>query len=111
MTSFPLRTSFPIKTVLIPDLDDAAYHFHNRLLSEAGFISVYETRTFGSINYFWPRELKYAGVEFLQMFDDETLWQRAKNEANTKGIGLALDTLTKIGADLMVKIIGGQVTT
>lgn len=101
----------PFRTHLIPDLDDATYYFHNRMLADAGLISVYELRKFGSVNYFWPRELKYAGVQFLQMFQNETLWQRTKSEAAAKGVGVALETLTQIGTNLITKVISSQVPT
>ena len=105
------KDPLPYKTTLISDLDDRLYHYHCRLLSEAGYISVIELRMLGGPNYYWPRELKYAGVQFLQMFEDESVWHSAKMEAKTKGVGLALDTLMKIGTELMVKMISGQVTT
>ena len=100
----------PFKTNLLPDQDEASYYFHCRLLSEAGFISVYKIRLQGGPNYYWPRELKWAGVQFIEMFKDENFWQRAKKEATGKGVGMALDTLTRIGTDLMMKIIGGAAT-
>ena len=69
---------------LLTDFDIEVYFFHCRLLEEEGYISTYKMRFQGRVGQFWPRELKYAGVQFLQMFDDETLWQRAKKEASTK---------------------------
>ncbi len=102
------KDPLPYKTTLISDLDDRLYHYHCRLLSEAGYISVIELRMLGGPNYYWPRELKYAGVQFLQMFEDESLWHRAKNEASKKGIGMALDTLKDVGASIVTKIISSQ---
>ena len=101
----------PFRTNLLPDLDDAKYYFHCRLLSEAGFISIYKMRLQGGSNYYWPRELKWAGVQFIEMFKDETLWQRTKSEAAAKGVGVALETLTQIGTNLITKVISGQVPT
>ena len=99
----------PFKTNLLPDLDDAVYHFHCRMLSEAEVISVYEVRLQGGPNYYFPRELKWAGVQFLQMFEDEALWNRAKSEAASKGVGMALDTLMGIGTELVKRIVTSQV--
>ena len=97
----------PMKTYLLPELDQWKYYFHCRLLSEAGYISVYEIRTSGP-NFYWPRDLKWAGVEFLQMVKDETLWQRTKNEATSKGVGTALETLKEVAANIATRIITSQ---
>ena len=92
----------PMKTTLLPNLNDEIYYFHCRLLSEAGFIAVYEVRTQG-LNYYWPRQISWPGVQFLQMFNNETLWERAKGEAISKGVGMALDTLMTIGVKLVTE--------
>ena len=96
----------PMKTNLLEEEDEETYYFHCRLLSEAGFIAVYEVRTQGP-NYYWPRQVSWPGVQFLQMFNDDTLWQRAKGEAISKGVGMALDTLMKIGVKLVTEAVAG----
>ena len=100
----------PFGTNLLPDIDVEVYFFHSGLLEEAGYISTFKIRFQGGVAQFWPRKLKWPGVQFLEMFKDETFWQRAKNEATGKEVGMALDTLTRIGTDLMMKIIGGAAT-
>ena len=97
----------PNQTMLLPELDDTSYYFHCRLLSEAGYISVYELRMMKA-KYYWPRELKWAGVQFLERFKDETLWQSTKKEATEKGVGMGLDTLMEVGTHLITKIISSQ---
>ena len=94
----------PMKTNLLEEQDEETYYFHCRLLSEAGFISVYEVRTQG-LDYYWPRQISWPGVQFLQMFDDQTLWERVKGEAISKGVGMALDTLMMIGVNLVKKTV------
>ena len=98
----------PRGTSLFPDLDAEVYFFHCRLLEEADYISTYKIRFQGGVGQFWPTEVKYAGVQFLQMFEDESLWHRAKSEASSKGIGMALDTLKDVGASIVTKIISSQ---
>ena len=98
------------QTNLLPNIDIGVYFSHCRWLSERGYISVYNMSMQGKVTQYWPRELKYAGVQFLQMFQNESLWQRAKKEASTKGVGLTLENLMKIGADLMGKIISGHIS-
>ena len=94
----------PRGTSLFPDLDAEVYFFHCRLLEEADYISTYKIRFQGGVGQFWPREVKWAGVQFLQMFEDESFWQRTKREATSKGANMALDVLMKVGADLMNKL-------
>ena len=95
----------PRETNLLPDLDVAVYFFHCRLLEEADYISTYTMRMQGGVGQFWPRELKWPGVQFLQMFNDESLWQRAKSEATEKSVGMALDVLANIGTKLVQQFI------
>ena len=92
------------KAMLLPDLDDGVYYFHCRLLYEAGYIIVYEVPTSGS-NFCWPRQMTWSGVQFLQMFTDETFWNRTKEEASRRGLGIAMDILMKIGTELAAKMI------
>ena len=102
------RAELPMKTYLLPELDIEKYYYHCRLLSEAGYISAYRVGTSGPITHYWPRELKWDGVQFLQMFKNETLWQRAKNEATSKGVGTALETLMEVGANIATRLITSQ---
>ena len=37
------------------------------------------------------------GVQFLEQFRNDSMWQRAKDVASEKGVGMALDTLLQIG--------------
>lgn len=99
------KDPLPYNTILLPDLDDGCYHYHCRLLSEAGYISAHEVRMQGRNNCYRPKELKWSGVQILQMFKDESLWQRAKSEATEKGLGMALDVLSNIGAKLVQQFI------
>ena len=94
----------PMKTNLIKELDENTYYFHCRILSEAGFIAVYEVRTQG-LNYYWPRQISWPGVQFLQMFNNDSFWQKTKKEAVDKGLGLSLDTLMKVGSKLVEQLI------
>ena len=98
------QDELPMKTMLLPDLDDEVYYFHCRLLSEAGYITVYEMRT-SALNFYWPKQMTWGGVQFLQMFRDESFWNRTKEEARSKGLGTAMDILTKIGNELAAKMI------
>ena len=41
------KDELPMQTYLLPGLDDNSYYFNCRLLSEAGYISVYEFRSQG----------------------------------------------------------------
>ena len=99
----------PFGTNLIPDLDVEVYFFHCRLLEEAGYISTFKMRFQGGVGQNWPRELKWPGVQFIEMFKEETLWQRTKGEATEKGIGLALETLKEVGTSVMTGIIKSQI--
>ncbi len=99
----------PRGTNLLSDLDVEVYFFHYRLLEEADYISTYKIRFQGGVGQFWPRELKWPGVQFLEMFNEETLWQRTKDEATEKGLGLAMDTLKEVGTSLITGIIRSQI--
>ena len=99
----------PRGTNLLPDLDITVYFFHCRLLEEAGYISTYKIRFQGGVGQFWPRELKWPGVQFLEMFKEETLWERSKVEATEKGLGVALETLKEVGSSLITGIIKSQI--
>ena len=96
----------PMKTNLLSELDEETYYFHCRLLSEAGFIAVYIVRT-QRLNYYWPRQMSWPGVQFLQMFNDDSFWQKTKREAQDKGLGLSLDVLTNVGLKLVEQLISG----
>ena len=98
------QDELPMKTMLLPDLDDGVYYYHCRLLSEARYITVYKLPTSGP-NFYWPRQMTWDGVQFLQMFKDETFWNRTKEEAIKKGIGTTMDILMKIGAGLATKML------
>ena len=98
------QDKLPMGANLLPDLDDEVYYFHCRLLSEAGYITVYEIPT-QELNFYWPKQMTWGGVQFLQMFKDETFWNSTKEEARSKGLGTAMDILTKIGTELAVKMI------
>ena len=94
------------KMILLPEIDENLYYFHSRLLSEAGYIRVYKLENRG---YYWPRQITWDGVQFLEQFRNDSLWQRAKDVASEKGVGMALDTLLQIGKVLagdMLKQIG-----
>ncbi len=88
------------QTYLLDGIDEELYYFHCRLLEEAGFITVYSAKTEG-LNYYWPRQISLPGARFLEQFRSDSLWQRAKDEATSKGVGMALDTLYRIGKMLM----------
>ena len=96
-------------TNLLPNLDVDVYFFHCRLLEEANYISTFKIRFQGGVGQFWPRELKWPGVQFLEMFKEENLWQRTKGEATEKGIGLALETLKEVGTSLITGTIRSQI--
>lgn len=87
------------ETYLLGEIDKELYYFHCRLLKEAGFITIYRLRTEGG-NCYWPRELSWPGVQFLEQFRNDSLWQRAKAEARSRGVGMALNTLFQLGAKL-----------
>ena len=95
----------PMKTMLIPDLEDKVYYQHCRLLDEAGYIRAYIVRTSG-LDFYWPRQITWSGYEFLETFENETLWQRAKDEAREQGVGLSLDILKRIGLKIAADLVG-----
>ena len=92
------------QTYLLGDVDEEVYYFHCRLLDEAGYISTYSVKT-GGLNYYWPREIKWNGVQFLELFRNDSLWQRAKDEATRKGVGLSLDTLFTVGRMIIEELL------
>lgn len=104
MEDYP-KDELPIQTMLLNEADEELYYFHCRLLAEAGYISVYSVKT-GGLNYYWPREIRLNGVQFLERFRDDSLWQRAKNEATKLGVGMALNTLYQVGTKMAEKLIG-----
>ena len=87
----------PAKTALLPELDEGTYHFHCRLLAEAEYISVY---AIASASRYRPRQLKWPGVQFLELFRNKPLLQRTIDIAHEKGVGMALETLFRIGTQL-----------
>ncbi len=94
----------PARKVLLPKVGEDSYSFHSRLLAEAGYISVYSIST--TINR--PRQIKWLGVQFLEQFRDDSLWQRTKDEATRRGVGMALDTLFRIGKILIEEVLKQQ---
>ena len=104
MEDYP-KDELPIQTMLLNESDEELYYFHCRLLAEAGYISVYSVKTQG-LNYYWPREISWPGVKFLEQFRNDSLWQRAKDEAARRGVGMALDTLYQIGKRLAEDLMG-----
>ena len=105
MEDYP-EDEIPRGKLEISDVDDDLCHFHCRLLEEAGYITVYASPSHG---LYWPRQIKWPGAQFLAQFPNDSLWQRAKDVASEKGVGMALDTLLQIGKMLaadMLKQIG-----
>ena len=84
----------------IPDIDDAEYSFHCRLLADAGFI---EALNYGDMqgDFYSPTRITYRGVQFLETFRNQTFWEKAKNIAQDKAVGFAMDTLLDIGLKLV----------
>ena len=81
---------------LVPDADKNVYSFHCRLLSDAGYIEAHDLSSRDG-SYYCPRRMRWNGVQFLEQFRNDSLWQRAKDVASEKGVGMALDTLLQIG--------------
>ena len=70
---------------------------------EAGYISVYKVGTMRT-DFYWLRQLKWDGVQFLKMFTDESFWQPTKKEATSKGVNMALDVPMEVRANLTNKL-------
>ena len=81
---------------LIPDMDRGVYSYHCRLLGDAGYIEVYDLSSHDG-DYYCPCRIRWLGIQFLEQFRNDSLWQRAKDVASEKGVGMALDTLLQIG--------------
>ena len=96
MEDYP-EDEIPRGKLELPEVDDDLYYFHCRLLEEAGYITVYASPSHG---YYVPRQSKWPGVQFLAQFRDDSLWQRAKDVASEKGVGITLDILLLIGKQL-----------
>lgn len=95
----------PMQTVLLSNIDEESYYFHCRLLGQAGYMTVYEVRLM-SRNFYWPRQINWDGVQFLELFRNEPLWQRVKQEAIDTGAGMSLNILFQIGKKLVGQAIG-----
>ena len=90
---------------LIPDMKKEVYSHHCRLLSDAGYIEVYDLSSHDGF-YYCPKRINWLGVQFLEQFRNDSLWQRAKDEAANRGVGMALDTLLRIGKMLAEDLLG-----
>ena len=101
MEDYP-KDEIPRGKLEISEVDDDLYYFHCRVLEEAGYITVYASPSHG---LYWPRQIKWPGVQFLAQFRDDSLWQRTKEVATQRGVGLALDTLFKVGKNLIEEIL------
>lgn len=92
------------KSPLIPDMDSKEYSYHCRLLGDAGYIDICDLSSHDGF-YYCPTGIRWLGVQFLEQFRSDSLWQRAKDVASEKGVGLTLDILLRIGKQLAEELM------
>ena len=102
--NYPKDTIPLSKSPLIPDMDREVYSYHCRLLGDAGYIEVFDLSSHDGF-YFCPSRICWMGVQFLEQFRNDSMWQRAKDVVSEKGVGITLDILLQTGKQLAEEVM------
>jgi len=80
------------RTLSIPDASDPIVNEHVHLLDEAGLIEAIDASTRGSAAWI-PMRLTWEGHEFLESMRNESVWNKAKSELASRGLGFSFDLM------------------
>lgn len=82
--------------------------YHLRILQEAGFVSginiieaTGQTFVYQSIN----PQLTWEGHEFFDTIRPKSVWTKIKGVAKEKGVGLTVESITKIGTGVVSALL------
>jgi hypothetical protein len=93
--------------VLRPNPWDDGVIYHLKMLSEIGFIEgIAFLQTFDG----WHAapsdpQLTWRGHEFLETIREKSVWDKVKSVAKEKGVGLTIESITKIASAVVASIL------
>jgi hypothetical protein len=90
----------------LPHRNSTEVGYHIGLLHEAGLLKAIDARSFGNIYAWIAQSLTWDGHEFLDSIRSDTVWQKVKGQAASKGVDLTFDTIKAIAAAVMKGLLG-----
>lgn len=67
--------------------------YHNGIMSDAGLIDTYRTADKTNGVQYYVKRLSWYGHEFLDAARNDTVWNKAKDTAKSKGLDLGIDLM------------------
>ena len=106
--TLPERKSYDAENFEVPDYDHDQVHYHIALLDEAGLIRALNvTGGNSAVPVMIPMSLTWEGHEFIEAARDESIWNKAKGNIVSTGVGLPFDVLKQLLLKLIKEAIGG----
>lgn len=85
-------------------MDAVSYHFH--LLKEAGLIEANGLNSSNAPMHYLGRNLTWAGHEFLDSIRNDTMWNKIKTTATSKGVDLSFDVIKQTAVIVIKGLLG-----
>jgi hypothetical protein len=81
--------------------------YHLKMLSDVGFIEgiQYKHLLDGWVAAPSHPQLTWRGHEFLDTIREKSVWDKVKNVAKEKGVGLTIETITKIASAVVTALL------
>ncbi len=85
--------------------DEVIYHL--KMLSDVGYIKgvAFMQTDQGWIAAPSNPQLEWFGHEFLETIRERSIWDKVKKMAKEKGVGLTIDSITKIASTVVTSLI------
>lgn len=87
-------------------VDNEAAYYHMRLLIEAGLAVGACPEMLSGPSYGYLSRLTWDGHELLDKIRRDTVWNKIKETARTKGIDLSVEVVKKIGGLVIGGLLG-----
>ena len=87
-------------------VDNEAAFYHMRLLIESGLAVGGAPELLGGASYAYLTRLTWEGHELLDKMRRETVWNKIKETARTKGVDLSVEVVSQVGAAVIARMVG-----
>jgi hypothetical protein len=90
----------------LPHRNSTEVGYHIGLLHEAGLLNAIDARTLGNSHAWLAQSLTWGGHEFLDSIRSDTVWQKVKGQAASKGVDLTFDTIKALAVAIVKGALG-----